>query len=343
MCLYNPTSILWRYWAIMDRCLRTRSWGPIDMACANTIFWTEHRFDGSEDRARTSRALCTVAPAHKRMRVLSVASATTLVITLQGAGFVYSFVTSLLGDSNWANELAVDAIFSPLAFLGLLRLAAALWLNDDFRFSVDVVDTHDPLGAPILPAAVSKTQKNMKHRAGPDSIRLLPITETSTCTYPSSRAARPSPSTFEPISKWYSRLLRFIYVIPILCLWGTLISMIAPRSDGIQILTATDMVLIIFYLLFLGVSVLILAYYFIVRERLCTTTVLPCIGRTWYKIYTVVLVLLMLVMIIVAAIETREVGCGKWTTLPVDSGLDVCNFCPSNLIDSLGLNCTVSI
>lgn len=37
LCIYNPTSILWRYAVIADRRIRAKSWHHNDLAAANAI------------------------------------------------------------------------------------------------------------------------------------------------------------------------------------------------------------------------------------------------------------------------------------------------------------------
>jgi hypothetical protein len=46
--LYNPTSILWRYFAITDRRLRAKLWTASDMAASNAYFWTSQGWNESE-------------------------------------------------------------------------------------------------------------------------------------------------------------------------------------------------------------------------------------------------------------------------------------------------------
>src|SRR5579871_1490129 len=57
--LYNPTSILWHYFAIADRRIRSKDWEPYDLAAANIYFWVDDGWDGSEKRVETSRPFCT--------------------------------------------------------------------------------------------------------------------------------------------------------------------------------------------------------------------------------------------------------------------------------------------
>jgi hypothetical protein len=48
--LFNPISILWRYYAILDRRIRwSSSWNGTVLAASNAIFWREDHWDGSEE------------------------------------------------------------------------------------------------------------------------------------------------------------------------------------------------------------------------------------------------------------------------------------------------------
>ncbi|RDW74235.1 hypothetical protein BP5796_07677 [Coleophoma crateriformis] len=139
--VYNPTSILWRYFAIADRRLRYKQWRAVDMAATNACFWTDQGWDGSEEMMERSRRFCTHAPPRRRTAILSTDSAKTIIISLQGAQALYSLVTGVLqyygiGNSSFDYTIAVDSLFSPLAVLGLLRLYAASWLTNDY-FYVD--------------------------------------------------------------------------------------------------------------------------------------------------------------------------------------------------------------
>ncbi len=80
----NPVSIVWRYYAIVDRRIRARSWDERDMAASNAIFWdAKHaRWDGSEEIMVQSRAWITKMPEKKHVPLLSASSALTLVSTI---------------------------------------------------------------------------------------------------------------------------------------------------------------------------------------------------------------------------------------------------------------------
>lgn len=120
------------------------------------------------------------------------------------------------------NELAVDSIFTPLAFLGLLRLVAAFWLNDDYHFSVDTTNAEDP-SAPLEDTKI----RDVNEAADADRIRLLVVSRTLPSA-PASRDSRPPSEIPKPINTWYSRFLRLIYIIPIFSLWAIPVLFIIP-------------------------------------------------------------------------------------------------------------------
>src|SRR6266699_343086 len=71
---FNPTSILWRYYAITDRRSRSRAWTPYQMAVANALFWTPTGWDGSETMVENGRKFCTQAPESRHVTLASWAA-----------------------------------------------------------------------------------------------------------------------------------------------------------------------------------------------------------------------------------------------------------------------------
>jgi hypothetical protein len=65
----------------------------------------------------------------------------------------------------------------------------------------------------------------------------------------------------------------------------------------------------------LSTSALLIIGTYILRGR-TTSTLIPCINATWYKVFTVVLVAMGLTTIIVATLETRQLANGETSTLP---------------------------
>jgi hypothetical protein len=103
------------------------------MAANCALFWTSNGWDGSEEMMLKSRAFCTRVPSLRRITFISISAATTLIVTIQGVQSVYSPVQGFF-DGNYAVSLAFDSIFYSLAFLGLMRLPAALWLTEDYSY-----------------------------------------------------------------------------------------------------------------------------------------------------------------------------------------------------------------
>lgn len=131
MCLYNPTTILWRYLAIVDRRVRRRNWTAADMAASNAYFWTDDGWDGSEEMMVRSHAFCARTPSHNQTELLSTESLKTIIATLQGVQAITVMVRGVLATNGVGNQafksvIAMDKIFYPLASFGVLRLFAAL-------------------------------------------------------------------------------------------------------------------------------------------------------------------------------------------------------------------------
>ena len=88
------------------------------------------------DDVEKSSILYTGTPAVRIETFTSISAATTLIVTIQGVQSVYSPKEGFF-DGNYAFSLAFDSIFYSLAFLGLMRLPAALWLTEDYSY-VDI-------------------------------------------------------------------------------------------------------------------------------------------------------------------------------------------------------------
>ena len=140
--LYNPTSVLWRYFAITDRRLRARAWSPGHVSAANAIFWTLRGWDGSEEMVASSFPYIAQLPERSRVILLSASSLKSLIVAIQGLSALWLLVGNLTGGF-YAASLAVDSIFGPLAVFGLLRLCAAFWLIEYFVYSYIQVDNGD--------------------------------------------------------------------------------------------------------------------------------------------------------------------------------------------------------
>ncbi|KAH8680376.1 hypothetical protein BGZ61DRAFT_508019 [Ilyonectria robusta] len=284
ICHYNPTSILWRYAAITDRRIRARSWNRADLAATNALFWTPRGWDGSEAMSN-SLLYCTHLPEHSRVSVFSRETIKTLIVTFQGiqAIVLLSGVFVAGSDVHFTIWMAVDIIFFPLALIGLLRLCCALWLNEDFSYS-------HSYAVPLNPRSAGSD----RGRSSFDS--LLEI------------SAMPQQGQFRDRSFWPSRLFRAVFLLYTLGMPTFAVLFLVRGGQHI----ATSFVVMLFFLLHVAATTFILMFYFF--RGLTTTTLIPCITATLYKLYTAILIGLAVAVIVVACVETRRTPCGKYTS-----------------------------
>lgn len=121
---FNPSSILWRYHAIADRRLRSKSWSREDLAATNALFWDGEHWDGSEVIMIRSRNFPSKLLNSTHVDFLSGSTLATITMTIQGAYSVFIVVTN-----GSMSDLA--DFFAPLAVIGLFRLQSAFWLSDE--------------------------------------------------------------------------------------------------------------------------------------------------------------------------------------------------------------------
>lgn len=321
LCHYNPTSILWRYFAVTDRRLRAKHWDVADIAAANALFWTDAGWDGSEKVAEQSLSFCSRFPAHARTEIASWEMIKTIVVGLQAAQAFYSIGGSLFGPgtSNYIFRFALDNMFMPIGCLGLYRFCAALWITDNFSFT----DVSDPGSTAvghrrILPErqtiydrnklSVPETRIKVTGRLSLDSF----LDHSAATEYHASR--------FFPTSRWSSRVLRICWILPLLALTAFCIIYVAPWSFWHDrewigwIMPASAFAMVIFYLVIFACSSLTLLYYFIRGAN--TTTIIPCASMLWYKIYTIVISVMMVLVLILVALETARTPCGSYSVWP---------------------------
>jgi hypothetical protein len=297
---FNPTSILWRYFVISDRRARAKNFRSIDMAASCALFWTSNGWDGSEEMMLKSRAFCTRIPSLRRISFTSISAATTLIVTIQGVQSVYSPIAGFV-DGDYAFSLAFPSVFNAIAFLGLMRLPAALWLTDDYSYmdinrversreeEVDGVEMEVVMAKPGSASALG-----LLHQ---DSGNYLSLEEM-----------------FYPSNSWRGILIRMVFLIPLIGSVALTTASIVHSQPGYgQFFTGTHLALAAFYLiLIIGVIVIVSGYFWTGNTG---STVLPCIEATWYQIYTGLLILLALTAMVVSGLETRKSKCGIYTTM----------------------------
>ena len=289
--LFNPTSILWRYFAIVDRRLRSRLgyWTRERAAASNAIFWTRNGWDGSKEMITSSRRFIVDLPEKPRAKLLSKSSLQSVIVAAQGVQATWLLVVNLV-DTNSRNSytLAVDTVFVPLAAMGLLRAFPAFWLLDDFSYSYDHTNCEEKLQGQSSSAQTSD----------------LDFTAT-----------------------WGSRILRLCMLITIMLMWTMCLFQLGIGGGHLSNTLTPSLLLANLYYMFwlVGTSIIFVVYF--IRGH-TNSTIIPCISSVWYKVYCMILTLATIVLIVVVAIETQQLPCGRTSTRPFVIGTDITLYCP---------------
>ena len=295
---YNPTSILWRYFALTDRRFRAKFWNAEDMAASNALFWTaNNKWDGSEKIMIQSRKFIECQPKRTHVDFFSMSAVKTIIITMQGVQAIYAIGIGVTPNHDYCKVISLDNIFSLLAIIGLFRLPAAFWLMDE--------NTYKDIGE----SDYMERKSGTPWRKRQNRKRNRPQKDSKTDSFH-------APNSLRGI------LIRTTCMIFLLMNWLTCILYMSPLFPR-RIFTATSFMLNLFFLIFLTATVLTWGYYFCRSQA--TTTVLPCISSIWYKLYTMGLVLMVVLLIVFASLETRRTACGKFTTWPYE--VDDCLIC----------------
>lgn len=318
ICLYNPTSIIWRYGMIADRRIRARSWDRRSIAASNALFWTPRGWDGSEAMVDVCSPYCTHLPEYTHISLISREMIKTVIVTLQGLQALIPLIRGLgttRASDSFVHWVGADNIFFTLSILGLLRLNCALWTTDDFSF-------HSPQNTKLDHFPVEGAEVFRGYSL--DSLQLEGA-QSSVQIW----------DRFKPTTFWASRIFRAMYILPVLGMSMTVVLYMTPwtksRSDTYaNTFTTSTFLLIIFSLVLTSVTVLVCAYYFV---RGHTTTVVPCISSPWYKTYTVMLWGFGILLFILVCIETKRTPCGKYTSGPGEAAdIDACLAKDSSII-----------
>ncbi|KAF2118330.1 hypothetical protein BDV96DRAFT_569679 [Lophiotrema nucula] len=292
---YNPTSIIWRYFVIADRRLRSKNWNACDMAASNALFWTADGWDGSETMMVKSRIYCERRPEHARLRFFSFTAGKTLIITAQGIQSISFILGAITSFKRFYVKFGVQNVFFPFAVLGLLRLAAALWLTEDYTY----IERQ---------AWESETES----RQSTDLEKLNNTSNTSLSSI-EDQLSHIADARFVPRNGRRGLTWRIFILLFIACLWLLPIITMLPFRWNIY-LTGTLFAMGIFYFIFLSVTLFSTAACIFTHRS--TSTTFPYATKRWYKIYTCILFLLMVSMVIIAMMENRKAPCGAYTTYP---------------------------
>ncbi|KAI0201365.1 hypothetical protein F4808DRAFT_424949 [Astrocystis sublimbata] len=246
-----------------------------------------------------SRPYCLRLPDRSHAALFSADSMKTVIVTLQGAQAAYVLVGTFCGVHEFSANLGVDTAFSTFAIFSLWRLGEAMWLTDDYMFT--------------FKHSVIKPSFNLE-RTERSFDSLLERTSIDTGLI----------GRYKPTSTWPSRLCRTAYIVALASFWviDVLLSLPVcwsgyPCKDGFN--HAASTVIQIVFLFTIATSSLILHLYYFYKGR-TTSTIIPCISSTWYKIYSFAIALAAVTLLVLSAVETRKTPCGKYTKLPGQIG-----------------------
>lgn len=304
---WNPTSIMWRYFAIIDRRVRSKSWDKAALATTNALFWTERGWDGGEGVSSRNRLYLTRVPKKAHVGFLSASLPQTTIVTLQGVQALYQL---LANSQNFATNLSsiLPTLFLPLALFGLIRLPAAYWLTEEYAFA-DVRDgklydqsalVTDSTSSPATLTRANSNESQALTRSGVHSdqstsrlqlgIFLEPVQDLSTEYYP--------PSNWRGVSM---RILFLLLALGTVALSIYYVEMASQPDGGYSV---TGLCMLVFYTFFTVVTAALFLVN-IVRGASCTT-VIPGIDSILYKLYTCALIMMAVAMFVVASLEQTK-------------------------------------
>lgn len=305
---FNPITIIWRYYSIVDRRIRARDWDRADMAASNVVFWDGQRWDGSEHLMLESRCWVTKLPPQSRVNWISSSTLATLAMTVQGVGAVAILARFRYAKWNGAPD-GFPTIFNVLALLSFARLPAFLWLSDENGFEAVKcrTDTTNEKPPADLEWVCIDSNVSLDYHLQP-----IPSVDASEVAHSHNLESRLKPST-----TFAARLWQVFGLIAALCpgvgLYLTTISL-GPRP--FTIITSLSSLCLSMYYAVLCASALLIFIYHILKGQ-AGNTALPCMNSTWYKWLNVLMILLAILMFVTNALETRILPNGKTSTYSV--------------------------
>ena len=352
--LLTPTSIIWRYFAIVDRRLRSHrgNWTPQRAAASNALFWTHDGWNGSKDMIISTRRFIAVLPEKPRVKLLSKSSFKSIIVTAQGVQAIWLLVGNFVNaKANESFTLSIDSLFLPLAALGLIRLCAALWLLEDFTYSYK---PSPPGASEIYKRLAGKsfnvteqdfTNQEMYEEEDDDlQVQYRQLTTHqqtgsvgnhhllaahANCgekTQLQSQSRLWLLSDLDHTGSWSSRILRLLTLCVIMLLWMMcLFNLGVGRGYTSHNLTVSLFLADLWYMFWLIGTAIIFLYYFVRGD--INSTIIPCISSAWYKLYSAFMMLTTIVLIVIVAIETQQLPCGRTSTWPFP-GTSLAAYCP---------------
>ena len=297
----NPISVIWRYYAIAGRRLRARTWDRADMAACNAVFWDgeRKRYDGSEEIMVKSRAWITQLPEKRHVEPFSSSTVTSFVLAWQGVYATFTIIDGLLPDSPYRIQTTLVTVFGPLACLGLMRLPAAIWLSNDHGYLSSWSNTVTP-GMKMDPlektASDNVLEAHSSNQSSDESIG----------------------NRLRPAHCWQGVVYRVFWLLSVWCILGAAATNCSriwwAYAPGLPYRSVLSLIFDAMYLVLTVATILMHTTYVVLGKT--TSTIIPCVHATWYKVFTLLWILTAFVCVVLSALQTRVRSNGTVTSFP---------------------------
>jgi len=305
---FNPITIVWRWYAIVNRRIRAKSWDRADMAATNAIFWDGHRWDGSEEMMLKSRAWVTKLPEHTRVNWISSSTLATAAMTLQGVDALLHLIHSTKVDWNAATD-GLPNIFYPVAILSLSRLPASIWLSNEYGYEKACWNEQHLHDQPsegngpqqsLLSSTIPKLALDEAVQEHRQSLEYSGVTTVS---------------RLKPNTAFCARLWA---LCGILCSFGccggvAYVCIVDVSRRPFVIVASCSSLMTVCYYFVLNVSACLIFISYILKGQ-AGSTAIPCMNSGWYKALNIFMILLAIAMFVTSALETTIPPNGQATT-----------------------------
>jgi len=300
--LFNPITLVWRYYSIAYFRLRTPSWDAADLAAANAAFWDikTRRWDGTDHALLLSRRYLTSPPESSHVKFVSGSTLATIILTLQGVQAIFFVVGNVVSDFIHFPD-GLPTLFLPIGLLGLLRLPAAAWVSNEWGYTFP--KKRNELGYKIREFGKEYTALGTSEAMGedPEECRSQLVKERRLLD----------------IRSWKCLAYRAWWILSISGVMVLAIKDIASDFNPDVLsrpLSISNLLYLIMYLELCTGFLLITPALVLQRDH--ASTIIPCIQSLWYKLYTGLMMLTALAAVIVASLETVQLPDGRFTTVP---------------------------
>jgi hypothetical protein len=315
IALFNPVTLVWRYYSILYFRLRTPSWDSADLAAVNAAFWDTktRRWDGTDRSLVLSRRYLTTPPESSHVKLLSGSTLATVVLTLQGVQAVFFMVGNAVSKFI-GFPTGLPTTFLPIGLLGLLRLPVAAWVSNEWGYTFLKKGKNKWREEERL-----RFQKELGYKGGELGVE---YTELG-----ASEAAGEDPEEY-PLRlikerrllgtrSWKCLAYRAWWILSISGLMALAIRDIAEDFNPYQRnapLSISQLLYLILYLELCTGFLLITPTFVLRRDH--ASTIIPCVQSLWYKLYTGLMMLTALAAVVVASLETVQLPDGSYMTEP---------------------------